>query len=730
MKAKLPVTLFSGFLLSVMTAPQIQAETNKNTETVNTHRFARVDTVNAYNLNEVAIVAQTKKPVSIGKSNISEMDLPQAVDIIDETTLRVQQVSNITDLLKNANGMYIMGTSGGYQEEIASRGTSLASTNTFKNGIRYFAGMKTEISGIEKAEILKGNSALLFGNVAPGGVLNLVTRKPKSDFGGNVAITYGSFDRYKPQFDIYGPLNKSKTIAFRLDGSYEQANSFRKYVKSKTYYLNPSLIFKVTPKTTILLEGDYTNTRTTPDFGSGIVNYQIVDIPRDRFLGVSWGKYDARQSFISGKITHSFTDNLSISSLTGLRYYNTDLFANARPNSSGSVIAQNGDWKRNIQRSKVDDNYFIQQIDLNALFKTGVLKHQLLLGFDIESSETQTLAYNQFANYDVINIYNDYNPQLEPAIPTLTENTMTKNPINRYGIYAQDLISLKKYIKLLLGLRYSNVNSTSNVYTYANQKTTETKNEDNPFSPKVGVIIQPDRHHSVFASYSNSFSLNTGTDINGNALTPSIIDQYEIGIKNKLLNDQLSVNATVYQINNNNLAQTSLENGNTNSNIKELAGATKGEGAELDIEYLPLQNLRVMAGYSYTKTTYTKSNIYIVGSELKYNPKHTANLSANYTFDKGALKNLQVGFISTYFGERFAGRSTRLTVQNDAYKLIPLSAYFQHDITLGYDLKRWNFKAKLANIANTLNYNVHDDNSLNPIAPFNFSLNVQYNFNK
>ena len=93
------------------------------------------------------------------------------------------------------------------------------------------------------------------------------------------------------------------------------------------------------------------------------------------------------------------------------------------------------------------------------------------------------------------------------------------------------------------------------------------------------------------------------------------------------------------------------------------------------------------------------------------------------------MKDVQLGFISSYIGERFVGRSTRLTVQNDAYKLIPLAAYFTHDITLGYDLKKWNFKAKLSNIANTLSYNVHDDNSLNPIAPFNFSINAQYNFN-
>lgn len=728
MKTTKVFLFLGGLFLSMVYGLQVKAE-NNFAPAVSEHKFSMGDSLNSHHLNEVAVVANNKKRLSVGKTNIPEMDLPQAMVVIDENALKAQQINNITDLLKNVNGMYIMSTTGGYQEEIASRGTSLTSTNTFKNGIRYYGGMKTEISGIEKAEILKGNAALLFGNVAAGGVLNLVTKKPKFNFGGNVAVTFGSFDRYKPQFDFYGALNKKKTMAFRLNGSYEQANSFRKYVDSKTYYINPSLIFNVTPKTTILLEGDYTDTQTTPDFGTGIVNYQLVDIPRERFLGVSWGKYKAQQSFMSGKITHTFNDNLSISSLTGWRYYNTDLFSNARPNTSGSVIEQNGDWKRNIQRSTVDDNYFIEQVDLNANFKTGRLKHQALIGFDVESSETQTLAYNQFANYDVINIYNDYNPALEATIPTMTENTLTKNPINRYGIYAQDLISLQKYIKLLVGVRYTDIASTSNIYAYATDKVTETKATDNPISPKIGLTVQPSKHQSVFASYSNSFSLNTGTDINANALAPSIIDQYEIGIKNKLLHNKLSINATLYQISNSNLAQTSLENGNTNSAIKELAGATKGQGAELDMEYLPLHNLRIMAGYSYTKTTYTESNTYIVGSELRYNPKNTANISANYTFDKGALKNLQVGFISSFVGERYAGRSTRLTVQNDAYKLIPLSAYLLHDITLGYDLKKWNFKAKLSNVTNTLSFNVHDDNSLNPITPFNFSINAQYNFN-
>ncbi len=97
----------------------------------------------------------------------------------------------MSDVLMNTNGLYIMGTTGGYQEEIAGRGFSFGSSNTFKNGVRYFNGMLSELSGVEKVEVLKGSSAILFGNVAAGGILNLVTKKPRFDFGGEVCITGG-----------------------------------------------------------------------------------------------------------------------------------------------------------------------------------------------------------------------------------------------------------------------------------------------------------------------------------------------------------------------------------------------------------------------------------------------------------------------------------------------------------------------------------------------------------
>ena len=161
-------------------------------------------------LNEVIVSGSLfNKTPNAAKAGIRPLDLPQSAAVISQQTLENQQVNSLTDILKNANGVYIMGNTGGYQEEIASRGYSLGSSNTFKNGVRYFNGMKLETSGIEQAEILKGSAAILFGNVEAGGILNLITKKPRFDFGGKVDLTFGSFNLVKTTFDIYGALNDS-----------------------------------------------------------------------------------------------------------------------------------------------------------------------------------------------------------------------------------------------------------------------------------------------------------------------------------------------------------------------------------------------------------------------------------------------------------------------------------------------------------------------------------------
>ncbi|MEA5257688.1 TonB-dependent receptor [Arcicella aquatica] len=679
-------------------------------------------------LSEVTVMgvqSANEKVVTIGKIAIKPMDLPQAVATIDRTVLERQQVLRLSDALMNANGVYIMGNTGGYQEEIAGRGFAFGSSNTFKNGARYFNGTLPEMSSIEKVEIMKGSTAILFGNVAAGGILNLVTKKPKFESGGSVSMRLGSYDFYKPIVDLYGSILGSKNVAYRINGTYEKGNSFRENVNSERVYVNPSLLFKLSDKTEIILEGDYMKDRRTADFGIGAINYVITDLPREKFIGVKWSYFDIKQQSANVTINHQINNNWKISGTGAYRAYQSELFATTRP----TTIAANGNLVRSIQRSEVDEKYFMGQVDLTGQFKTGKIEHNVLIGTDVDSYNTKTTSFTS-AVYDTINVFNAEIIDKRSDRPNLATNTITTAPVNRVGVYAQDLISFSDKFKFLAGLRYSYQETKSSVLTVKTNATAESSAYDDALSPRLGLVYQPNKRMAFFSSYSNSFTLNTGVDIYGTALKPSLIDQIELGMKNELFNGLVSANVTVYQIKNSNLAQTALFDkdgkANSNANIKELAGEVTSQGVEVDLKSKPFLGFSLMAGYSYNETKYTKSNIYIVGSLLRYNPNHTANSSIYYTFSGTKLKGLNLGLTAMYFGERVAGRSTRLTVANDAFKLITVNAYTQIDASIGYNFKKYSVRGKVSNILNEMSYNIHDDNSVNPIAPRMFSLTVAY----
>jgi iron complex outermembrane receptor protein len=228
--------------------------------------------------------------------------------------------------------------------------------------------------------------------------------------------------------------------------------------------------------------------------------------------------------------------------------------------------------------------------------------------------------------------------------------------------------------------------------------------------------------------------VNTGTDIYGATLPPSVIDQMELGGKSDLFNGKLSLNLTLYRIVNSNLAQTALTLAdgtvNNNTNIKELAGEVTSKGIEIDLATKPIYGFSFLAGYSYNDTRYTGGNgkSFTTGDRLRYNPSHTANASLLYRFPaKSRLQHFTAGVNAYYVGSRLAGRNPSTT--NPNYKLIALPDYTLFDCSVGYEgWKHFSIRVKMTNLLNKLSYNVHDDNSVNPIAPRQFGATIAYKF--
>ena len=201
----------------------------------------------------------------------------------------------------------------------------------------------------------------------------------------------------------------------------------------------------------------------------------------------------------------------------------------------------------------------------------------------------------------------------------------------------------------------------------------------------------------------------------------------------------LTTNVTLYHIVNSNLAQTAEfdanGNVNTNTNVKSLSGETTSKGIEIDLIYKPIDALNIIAGYSYNDMRYTKTTgatgSFIEGDRLARTPAHTANASFFYTVPSGALKNVSFGAIGNYIGNRVGGWNNQVdpTKPNGIWdRELPINGYTTIDISLGYNWKQFSLLCKLSNITNELNYTVHENYSVNPIAPRQILTSLRYKF--
>jgi iron complex outermembrane receptor protein len=692
-------------------------------------------------LNEVIVKGYktpNQKPVKLGKISIPPRDLPQAVQIIGSEVIQDQQSNRLSDVLKNVNGVAFGENRGGVSgETFFARGYSLGTNNVFKNGVRANSGGMPEVSTLESVEVLKGSAALLYGGVTGGAVVNMVTKKPKFNYGGEVSMRTGSYDFYKPTADIYGPITKN--LAFRLIGSLEDGGSYRNNVTASRTYINPSLLYNLGKNTEILLQGDYLKSDYTPDFGIGSVNNKIVDLGRSTFIGTQWAYNKTSTTTAQLNLTHKLTDSWKLNVLGSLQAYNRNYFSSERPAADSA-----GYWNRALTRSKIKEFTYNQQININGSLNTGSVSHMLLIGMDADQSNTSTYGFNNPNSfivpvtntkyYDRVNITDPSSFSIPSnfATPDTYLISDTYAPIYRMGAFVQDLVTVTEKFKVLAGLRYTFQKTPRTILSdYQTRQSTINSNgidkskTEAAISPKMGLIYQPTRSTSLYLSYANNFTSNTGIDINTNApMAPSIIDQYEAGVKNDFLNGRLSANVTWYRIINDKYAQIA----ELDATKKEFSGKSASDGVEIDLSGTIVDGLNFLAGYSYNYMRYTKTNTIgiVEGQRLVGTTKNTANGTLFYTVRTGRARGLKLGASAFYTGNRNGGYNDKK--DGSASRLIPLSAFTTFDLSAGYSLNKFSILAKVANLTNELNYFVHENYSVNPIAPRQFMTTLAYKF--
>ncbi|MBS1510665.1 MAG: TonB-dependent receptor [Bacteroidetes bacterium] len=706
--------------------------------------------VDAKKLDEVIVTNHrnmNQKIISFAKSPIANMDLPQTTGSVSSVVIADQQAVRVGEVIRNISGVSLTQTRLGVNETYTARGYSIGigggAGSILKNGlITNTAGMP-EAATLESVEVMKGSTAMLYGNVSGGLIVNLVTKKPKFNYGGEVKMQAGNYSQYKPIVDVYGPVFKN--LAFRVVGTYENDKSFRDVVHTRRINVNPSLLYKLGKKTSLLVQAEYLDAKLTPDFGIGTLDSGRVlptNIPISRFINVLWAYNNVRQQTGSFTFNHELNDNWQLTVAGAAQKTAVDAYGAGLPNT----VNKTGDWNRTLARAHSIENNYTVQANLNGKFTTGKINHQFLFGSDYTRLVTQTDAFAITSNgvtvttYDTINILNPNPYTLRNDIPDAAVTTTTTAPTNRAGIYAQDLVTLTSKFKLLGGLRwsYNEIKQTS-ILTAATQssgKGTAPTAVVNAFSPKVAILYQPTTNTTVFASYSNNFTTNTGTDIYGQLLKPSVIDQYEAGIKNNFWEERLSANLSIYRIINSNLAQQAEFKAdgtlNADATVKELRGQTTSDGAEVDVTGTISGNLYFIAGYGYNYMRFTKTSgskgSNIEGEQVVINPRNTANFTTFYTFTRKTLRGLKLGISSFYTGDRFGGYNNTVGQKQTGSRLLPLKGFMTTDVTVGYKWKKATIQCRLSNLFNTINYLVHDNYSITPVNPRQFTATLGYKF--
>lgn len=588
------------------------------------------------------------------RADVALRDTPQSIQVVTQRTIQEQNAITAETAVRNVSGVTVPNTSGGRAEDFTIRGFT-SSGNTYRDGIRNDFNSNrasAELSNVERIEVLKGPASILYGRLDPSGVVNYVTKKPRADRYFSLQATGGSFGLFRPQIDLAGPFNSSKTFLYRFNGAYERADTFRDFNERERFFAAPALTYIFNEKTSLNFEAEALKGSGLIDRGLIAVGSGVAPISIRTYLGDPAIPYKYRQTRASLALSHFFTPDINLRSAFRANFNK----ANYDSRQPRSLFADNRTLSLSYDDSDQSLQTFYWQTDVNYKFETGAIKHNIVAGSDLsyESFASQSLS-GANRNIDI------YNPNYNFAPSPLVLRGLFKNIGRSASVYAQDLISLRDNLKLLVGGRFD--------YYYQNNdnrfRRTVTQSYSRAFTPRVGLVYQPIEPISLYASYSRSFKPISGGNFFGEPFVPETGDGYEAGVKLDFLKRRLSATAAVFQVTRANVLATDPNDPRNTVQI----GEQRSRGFEFDLNYQTFRNWNTIATYAFTDAVITNDTtrnaageFFLVGNQLQGTPRQTASLWTSYEFDKGVLHGFGGGAGIFAVGRRFGDNSHTFTV--------------------------------------------------------------------
>ncbi|WP_318477609.1 TonB-dependent siderophore receptor [Photobacterium leiognathi] len=603
------------------------------------------------------------------RMEMTQLETPGQVAVIDEQLIDEQRASTLGEVLQNDASISAGGT-GRNRERFSLRGFELGSSSGFlRDGHQHWSHYRQPVELLERVEVMKGPAGLLYGKSAPGGLVNMVAKKPTYETQVNFSQDVGSNNHTRSVLDVSGSLNQDETLRARAVVAKEDYDSWRKYGDGSTpstdrFVGGLFVDYDINDDVTLSLHYDRTNDKGSVDSGAYIVDGKPV-LGRDHVWDAQWSKINNEVENYGFDVKAQLTDAWALN--TGFNYQDFKRhdvesypFSDFADFKNTGLVKQGGNDRHDNWKFKTAYADFVGEFDALGM------QHQLLVG-----SNWLGYSYDRFQrSFNTEEVA----PNQSTPVPTFDVNKSPKisnSSYDAWGFYAQDMVTINDYWQVLAGVRFD-------------RQTQEGKAAEEAVSPKVAAIFHPAENGSIYLAYSESFepqgtvkSSGTKEYVNdGEQLDPLRGKQYELGTKWELLDNRLFVSGAVFNITQEN---STIDVAVGDKFEKTQAGERVHNGAEIALQGNVTDKLSMSASAMYLDAEYTKDQNY-QGNRPVDVPEFAASVWSTYNVTPATDVNLGV----IYEGSRFGDAAN--TFKKDGYTRVDLGVAHTYKYDANLDI--------------------------------------------
>ncbi|MCQ4446251.1 ferrichrome porin FhuA [Enterobacter cloacae] len=631
------------------------------------------------------------------KTDTPIQKVPQSISVVTAEEMALHQPRSVKEALSYTPGVAVgtRGASNTY-DYLLIRGFAAdgQSQNNYLDGMKmqgnFYNDAVIDPYMLERAEIMRGPVSVLYGKSSPGGLLNMVSKRPTTEPLKEIQFKVGTDSLFQTGFDFSDAIDDDGVYSYRLTGVARSNNAQQERAEEQRYAIAPSFSWRPDDKTTFTFLSYFQNEPETGYYG-WLPKEGTVDplpngdrLPTDFNEGAKNNTYSRNQKMVGYSFDHAFNDTFTVRQ--NLRFAENKTSQNSvygygvctDPANSGNkqcAALAPADKGHYLARKYVVDNEKLQNFtvdtQLQSKFSTGEVDHILLTGVDFMRMRNDI---NSWFGYDdsvpLLDLYHPVNSDFDfgSKDPATSGPYQILNRQKQTGLYVQDQAQWDKVL-VTLGGRYDWANQES----YNRVTNTTAKRDDTQFTWRGGVNYLFDNGVTPYFSYSESFEPASQTGASGNIFAPSKGKQYEAGVKYVPNDRPIVITGAVYQLTKTN----NLMADPAGSFFSVEGGEIRSRGVELEAKAALSASVNVVGSYTYTNAEYTTDTNY-KGNTPAQVPKHMASVWGDYTLFDGPLSGLTLGTGVRYTGSSFG----------DPANSFKVGSYTVVDALVRYDLAR------------------------------------------